>query len=178
MSSTTLASLEMRNGINHHQPSSSTPCGKQIKSKIPREVVLHHPIVAPPPEDWLLYPDEVIIIKHSSVRRRRSCAVKGPPFEDSRRPWIRRDPITEKSKETSRVHQEVQHREEIPSTPIKSPDSGTPAWARKGGEAKRPPKPKYPERLPTPDLSDVEEDGFWSCCGSSESSTLRELDSA
>lgn len=178
MSSTTLASLKERNGINHRQPSSSASCGKQIKSKTPRDVVLHHPLAAPPPEDWILYLDEVIIIKHSSVRRRRSCELNDPQSEDSRRPWIRRDPIKEKSKKTSHVHQEVQRCEEIPSTPSKSPDSGAPTWARKSGEAKRPPKPKYPERLPTPDLSDIEEDGFWSCCGSSESGTLREMDSA
>lgn len=178
MSPTTLASLKLRNDDNHRQQSSLASCGKQIKSKTPREVVLHHPMATPPPEDWILYPDEVIITKHSSVRRRRSCAIKDQQSEDSRRPWIRRDPIKEKSGETPHVLQDVQSLKKIPSTPSESPDSGAPAWEGNGCGAKRQPKLKFPERLPTPDLSDIEEDGFWSCCGSSESSTLRGLDGA
>lgn len=178
MPSTTLAPSELRNSDQHRHQSSLTLFGKQAKPKTPREVVLHHPMATPPPEDWILFPDEVIITKHSSVRRRRSSKIKNPQPEDSRRPWIRRDPSKEKSADTSHVHQDAGRFKCIPSTPTKSPDSVAHARESNGCEAKRQPKPKFPDRLPTPDLSDIEEDGFWSCCGSSESSTLRELDSA
>ena len=48
-----------------------------------------------------------------------------------------------------------------------------------GGEpltgATTPPPAPLPPRLPTPDLSDVDEDAFWSCCKASESSKCSNL---
>lgn len=178
MLSNTLAPPKLGNSTRNRHQSSLASSEKQIKTKTPREVVLHHPMASPPPEDWILYPDEVIITKHSSVRRRRSCKTKDPQSEDSHQPWIRRDPIQAKSGHDSQVGKDVQRRKEIPSAPSKSPDSVAPAWEGNRYLAGRQPRPKFPERLPTPDISDIEEADFWSCCGSSESSTLRELDSA
>ena len=42
-------------------------------------------------------------------------------------------------------------------------------------EAMTPPPAPLPPRLPTPELSDVEEDAFWSCCRSSKSSKCSNL---
>lgn len=127
-------------------------------------------MASPPPEDWILYPGEVIITKHSSVRPYRSCNLKDPQSEDQHRPWIKLDPTGKKPGEYSHVRQDVQRLKEIPSAPSTSPNPAAPAWGEKRCEAKKQPQPKFPERLPTPDLSDIEEDGFWSCCGSSEGS--------
>ena len=43
-------------------------------------------------------------------------------------------------------------------------------------EAMTPPPAPLPPRLPTPELSDVDEDAFWSCCRSSKSSRCSNLD--
>ena len=42
-------------------------------------------------------------------------------------------------------------------------------------EAMTPPPAPLPPRLPTPELSDVDEDAFWSCCRSSKSSRCNNL---
>ena len=171
MSSTTLAPSEARDSNEHRYQSPLASSGKSIKRKTPREVVLHHPAAPPPPEDWILYPDDVIITKHSSVRHDRSCKIKEPQSTGSHRPWIRPDQAKENTRDHSHVYQNVQRLKNIPSTPSTSPNSAAPALSSNRGDAKKQPKPKFLERLPTPDLSDIEEDCFWSCCGSSEGST-------
>lgn len=170
MSSTTLAPSKFGASKEHRHQSALASCGKSNKPKTPREVVLHHPMVSLPPEDWILYPDEVIVTKHSSVRRGRSCKIKDSRSENSRGPSTRVDPNRGKTRKYSHVYQDMQLHKEITSAPRKSPNLLAPAREDNKCDAKTQPKPKFPERLPTPDLSDIEEDSFWSCCGSSESS--------
>ncbi len=142
-----------------------------MKPKPPREVVLHHSMVPPPPDDWVLFPEEIIITNHSSVRS-HDC---GNPEKDCRSesPYQRRI-RSERSKAKRggfpHARHHMQRREEIPSAQCKQPDRFALTRASERGDVRTPPEPKFPERLSTPDISDVEEDGFWSCCGSSESS--------
>lgn len=169
-SSTTLATTKFSNSNEQHRQSSSAPNGKLMKPKLPREVVLHHLMAPPPPEDWILFPEEVIITKNSSVRGNRPCKLKRVSrTENSHQPWIRRD-RTDMESEGSRVRQDMQSRTETLGVPSKPHGAIAPTWEGKQRVTRNPPELKFPERLPTPDLSDVEEDGFWSCCGSSEES--------
>lgn len=170
MPSTTLSPPTFRDNNKHRNQSSLASSRKSMKANPLKEVVLHHPMASPPPEDWILFPEEVIVTKHSSVRDCRSRNLMDSRVENPRRPWIKLDRTEAEAGEYSHVRQDMQRRKETPSALSTSQYLLAPTSAAKRCDAKTQPEPKFPERLPTPDLSDVDEDGFWSCCGSSESS--------
>lgn len=170
MSSTTLSSPTLRDNNKDRHQSSLASTRKLMKANPPKEVVLHHPMASPPPEDWILFPEEVIVTKHSSVRDCRSRNLKDSRLENPCRPWMKLDRTEAETGENPHVRHDMQRRKETPRTLSTSRYPLAPTSRAKRCEAKTQPEPKFPERLPTPDLSDVDEDGFWSCCGSSESS--------
>ena len=173
--STTLSPITMssttsnNHNTSHRQSSASIRSSK--KSQSVKDIVLHHPVASLPPEDWILFPEEVIITKHSSVRQVRSRKVK--PVMHAEKP-IRSMPTLDKTqprlKKKSPAYTDPTWRKILatePEQPVATADSIDEAiW----NDARKPPNSRLPQRLPTPDLSDVDEDGFWSCCGSSEGS--------
>lgn len=172
-----LSLTNFKNGSesNHQQSSNRTRQQTKIRHSI-KEVVVHHPMMSPAMEDWILFPDEVVRCKNSSVRNPQNH--KSP--ESSLRPdkglecpslgAQTASATIRKSSSQSLIAHESQDRSRSLRTSDqlgsfkKSLDTGTKDVVR------NPPKAKTPRRLPTPDLSDVEEDAFWSCCSSADSS--------
>ena len=141
-----------------------------------KEVVLHHPKMSPPMEDWILFPDEVIKCKNSSVRNPHNQTASKSSF----RPDKSLEGLSSSTQTASTTTKKsssqslIAHASQDLSRSLRAsdkPDSIKKSFdiATKdiGG---KPPKVKAPRRLPTPDLSEVEEDDFWSCCGSAASS--------
>ncbi|KAL8754379.1 MAG: hypothetical protein Q9184_005132 [Pyrenodesmia sp. 2 TL-2023] len=124
-------------------------------------------------EDWVLYPDDVVTVKNSTMRERR----------------------TEKTRTQPRPKTTLGNRTVLRPMMLPTPPGSSPAqseWERVAGRSdamkfqdlrdshdrptSRPPgvpaevsqraraDASYPHRLPTPDLSDVDEDEFWACC--------------
>lgn len=162
--------VENRQNPNHEPL--PTPGRRSKISKSKQDVVLHHPETSPPPEDWILFPDEVVVTKHSTVRDVRCRkATQNLQFAALSQPSTLPDEVQTRSKEKCFLNKE--------SRSLSWSADGSKHQldvARLGNEllwddARKPSKFNHLTRLPTPELSDVDEDGFWSCCGSSEGST-------
>lgn len=151
---------------------SSAQTGKQKKSKNAKEVVLHHATASLPTEDWVLYPEEIIIVKHSTlrdVRTRKSRQVSQP--DRLKKPSLMFKEIKADFKEDYDKEASKSHARCISSSAESaSKDDPNPSSKENFGEARLPPQPRLSQFLPTPDLSDVDEESFWSCCGSSNES--------
>lgn len=162
----------------NHQPS-TIRTQNPSNGKPSKAVVLHHPLMSPPPEDWVLFPDQVIHSKHSTVRDSRARPAKKrlhPAGQSSRSSSAN---TTEMSRATSTSSRntsissctEEPFDERNSSSKLDRSENITKTIsndevAEEG--PRNPPKVKVPQRLPTPDLSDLDENGFWSCCGSTE----------
>lgn len=155
-----------------HKVQSSSQHQEFGKEKHLREVVLYHSKMPAPPEDWILFPDEVVVTKHSTIRDGRTRNVKGilRP-KDSARPSMERS--------SSTCTKTITETKKADSDPSKQQIAST-KWGSDSSAAKNstrnPPKNKGTERLLTPDLSDLEEADLWSCCGSSEGSVWEEVE--
>ena len=144
---------------------------KSKKGKPLKEVFLHQPAPSPPVEDWTLFPEDVVIDKHSShkgsrprkvkeyTRKERSNMTSLAPDDKMEKAIANAQQYIQLRNQTKEVNRSCSHR------PTKaSPDVGF----RKVDS--RPRIIQAPNRIPTPDLSDIEEDDLWSCCATSESS--------
>lgn len=172
-----LSLTNSKNGSASNRQQSSNRSRQQTKIRHSiEEVVLHHPIMPPALEDWILFPDEVVKCKNSSVRNPQnhtapksslrsdkglecpslSAQTASTTIKNSSSQYL----ITHESQDRSRS---LRTSDQLGSI-NKSLDTATKDVGR------NPLKVKAPRRLPTPDLSDVEEDIFWSCCSSAESS--------
>lgn len=160
--------------INQQQSSNRTRQPTKIRHSI-KEVVLHHPMMSPPMEDWILFPDEVIKCKNSSLRNPRNhTASKSSlrPDKSLECPSSSTQTASTTIKKSS-SQSLIAHTSQDRSRSLQTSDQ--PGFIKKSLDTTtkdiggKPPKVKAP-RLPTPDLSDVEEDEFWSCCGSAVSS--------
>lgn len=168
---TMLPSMDFINAPGrNHQSSIKIRTQKANNVKSLTAVVLHHPLLPPPPEDWVLFPEHIIHTKHSNARdsRARQAKERLQPAEPSRSSSMRTTPTTSRNTSTSFSTKEPRDQSDSPS---KLDRPSNVAKSNVAVESPRnPPSLKAPQRLQTPDLSDVEEDGFWSCCGSSERS--------
>ena len=155
-----------------HSSTESTKSTK--KEKHPRKVMLHRPMSPPPPEDWVLFPQEVVAQKFSNVRhakprsgnRSASARPQNLPLPNSH--------VIE-SRAATPTRSDSSHTPE-PYRPSyclhhMSARNCTPAChdVRLLPETQKLPKAPSPPRLPTPDLPDLEEDDLWSCCRSVDS---------
>ena len=161
-------------GSNHQ--SSTIRARKSSLGNPLKKAVLHHPLTSPPLEDWVLFPDQVIHTKHSTVRdsRMRQAKEHLQPAELSRLSLVSTTETSCATSTSSRIisissFKEEQRHQSNSSSTLDRPSNIGKSTSNVAEESRRnPPRVKVPQRLPTPDLSDVEEDGFWSCCGSSE----------
>ena len=142
------------------------------KSKPVKEVIVHHPIAIPQAEDWILFPEDIIITRNSSIRRSRI-----PKVEAGRRG----EKLGRQRAQQSMIAKEQPAAEGTSGCQLesRSPFSHSESMKEKPAQiqirkeslfqdARNPPDLKLPCKFPTPDLSDLEEDSFWSCCQSSE----------
>ena len=149
---------------------------KSKKSKHPKRITIHQPGSPLPPDDFVLFPQDVIREKHSSIRDdrlRRPKATESAKRSSSSRP----PPHVTESKATTPSRREAHKPSRRPvcldhmSTVNCTVDC---ANDKSLAHQKMPPKAPSPPRLPTPDLSDIEGDDLWSCCGSSWSVVSKE----
>ncbi len=168
MSSTT-PTINKKASINQM---SSTQHAKPKKSKNSKKVMIHQTGSPLPPDDFVLFPQDVVKEKHSTVRDAKSRRLTTPKSaKRSSSPMPPYHAIEPKAPRPSRrdAHKSpgrivcLDHMSTVNCTV----DCGN---AKPLAHLKMPPEAPSPPRLPTPDLSDVEEDDLWSCCGSSWSS--------
>ncbi len=145
---------------------------------IPRQqrkqtVVVHNTMTATPAEDWILYPDNVITIKNSTVRDRtteKACRQPHTKATQANRMTVR--PMMPPTPPGSSPAQSERERAAERNSALRSQDlrvlNDRPTSGATSAPAEVNQRPRtdnsYPYRLPTPDLSDVDEDEFWACC--------------
>ena len=144
--------------------------------KYTKKVMIHQPGSSLPPDDFVLFPQDVVKEKHSSIRdarTRKPTPPKSAKFPSSPMP---RDHVIEPKAPTPSRREARRHSGRSVCLDHMSTVNCTVdcANAKLQGQTKMPPKAPLPPRLPTPDLSEVEEDDLWSCCGSSWSSLSKE----
>ena len=155
---------------------SSPQLVKTKRNKQSKKIMIHQSESPLPPDDFILFPQDVVKEKHSSVRDVKSR--KPTALESTKRSSlpIARHYVDEPKAPTS-SRRDVRRRSERPlclthmSTVNCTVDC---ANATPLAYLKMPPKAPSPPRLPTPDVSDVEEDDLWSCCESSWASMSTE----
>ncbi len=153
-----------------------TQLSKNKKSKSPKKVTIHQSGSPLPPDDFVLFPQDVVKEKHSSVRDakpRKSNAAKSAKGSMSRMPRhrvIEPKTLASSGRDTRRSLER----------PVCLTHMSTVNCTVNYTNAKPlacltiPPKAPSPPRLRTPDVSDLGEDDLWSCCGSSWSSLGKE----
>ena len=148
------------------------------KNKHSRKVTIHQSGSPLPPDDFVLFPQDVVKEKHSSMRHakpRKSSAPKSAKGSSS--PMPRHHVIEPKvhtpSQRNARNLPERSLCLSHMSTVNCTVDCAN-ADAKPLAYLKTPPRAPSPPRLPTPDVSDLDEDDLWSCCGSSWSSLSKE----
>ncbi|MCJ1342533.1 hypothetical protein MMC31_000719 [Peltigera leucophlebia] len=134
--------------------------------------------MSPPMEDWVLFPDEVIKCKNSSVRNPQSHAASRSSLRPDKSLGCPSSATQTASITTMKPSSQslIAHASQDRSRSLRTSDQ--PDFIKKSLDTAtkdiggKPPKVKASRRLPTPDLSDLEEDDFWSCCGSAASSRV------
>lgn len=144
---------------NHRHPS------KQV-------LLHHHQMPMPLSDDWVLFSQEMTTEKHSSVRRtqprtdarcasaRRQKLLSPDSHEYEIKPATAERNVIQRPRKPYRPSTRLNHMSARNCTPACSEVRPPPPPAN----MKVPPKAPSPPRLPTPDLSDVEEDDLWTCC--------------
>ena len=158
------------------EQTSWTQLVKPIESKYSKKVMIHQSGSSLPPDDFVLFPQDVIKEKHSSIRdakARRPTAPKSAKRSSS--PVPRHHVIESKTLTPPRRDARRPSERSVCLTHISTVNCTVDcADAKPLAHLKTPPKAPSPSRLSTPDVSDLEEDDFWSCCGSSWTSLSKE----
>lgn len=149
---------------------------KTKECKYTKKVMIHQSGSPLPPDDFVLFPQDVVKEKHSSVRNARPRKSKSPksakvPSSPMPRNHVIEPKAPTPSRQDASRHSGRSFCLEHMSTVNCTVDC---ANGKPQVQTKMPPKAPSPPRLPTPDLSDLEEDDLWSCCGSSWSSLGKE----
>ncbi|KAL8735404.1 MAG: hypothetical protein Q9166_000949 [cf. Caloplaca sp. 2 TL-2023] len=126
-----------------------------------------------PPEDWVLYADDPIIVKHSSIRQRKVEKTRPTRRTDGNDRNVRSTgptmPPTPLGSSPAQSEREKKDDRDKPSNwqthkdPQGPPTSGH-LDPREMGGSRTSMRGSSSYRLPTPDLSDVDEDEMWACC--------------
>ncbi|MCJ1349844.1 hypothetical protein MMC31_008086 [Peltigera leucophlebia] len=165
-------------GGNYPAPSNRTRQPVETRHFIKEVAPHHHQVMLPRIEDWILFPDEVIKYKNPRVRNVQN---RTPP-----KSYLRQEKSLEDRFPSSGTAYAGTTR--APSKSLAAHDSQDRGRSLRSSDQRgiildtatndvdsNLLKMKPPPRLPTPDLSDVDEDEFWSCCGASASSRLDTL---
>lgn len=165
-----------KNDCGNNYPALSNRTRQPVETRqFIQEVAPHHHQV--PLQDWVLFPDDKVIkCKTPRVRNVRNRTAsksslrqkKGPEgrFPSSRIACVG---TTKASSQSLAAHDSQDRDRSLRlSDQLDIIEKSLDTAAKDVGS--NPPKLKPPPRLLTPDLSDVDEDGFWLCCGASASS--------
>lgn len=149
--------------------SSSTTSHKNSKRQA---VVVHNTMLPTPKEDWILYGDEGVTVKHSSIRQRkadkacRTLSTEKKSCNTKTRPTMPPTPPG-----SSPAHSEREKQQNGEDISIRQNDSNHERHStfnrlnhREAGDSTGTMRGTTAYRLPTPDLSDVDEDDMWGCC--------------
>lgn len=171
--SSTIPTIKKKASTNHL---SMTQLVKTKESKHSKKVMIHQSGSPLPPDDFVLFPQDVIKEKHSSVRAARPRKPTSPKSAKGSSSPMPRDHVIEPKAPTPSQRDSRRPSGRSVCLDYMSIVNCTVdcANAKLRGQTKMPPKAPSPPRLPTPDLSDFEEDDLWSCCGSSWSSLGKE----
>lgn len=166
--------------INHKasiNQTSWTQLVKTKKTKHSKKIVIHQSGSPPPPDDFVLFPQEIVKEKHSSLRdakARKATAVKSAQRSSSPMPRQHRKAPIHSQRDSRRPSERpvcLTHMSTVNCT-INCINAN--ANAKPLAHSKVPPKAPSPPRLPTPDLSELDEDDLWSCCESTLSCLSKE----
>lgn len=180
------STMSMTNSPAHHHSwkhdSTSLSSRKAKRSNSSRNVLLHYSTPLPPPDDWVLSQQDIVVEKNSNVRHApmgrharsaTTCRQTLPlPVNHVTEPQATAPARTDvqRSRKPYMPSRCLNHMSARNCTAACIDTRPPPLPAN----VKLPPKAPSPPRLPTPDLSDVEEDDLWSCCMLSESNESSE----
>ena len=144
------------------------------RNKTAKKVLLHQSMTPSQEYDFTLFPPEVKVEKNSSLRHSRVKDSVRPPSPSRETLSPRDNHVTgHKAAMAPRLVGQRAPKPFRPSTCLHhmSARNCTPECRdfRLLPETHVPPKAPLPPRLPTPELSDLDEDDLWSCCRASES---------
>lgn len=140
-------------------------------------IIVHNMRTPTPTEDWVLYGDEAVTVKHSSIRQRKadkvcrtlstekkSCETKTarptlPPTPPGSSPTYSEREKQQNGEGKSIRQSDSNHQRHSTFNHLKQCDVGDSTSAMRGTIA---------YRLPTPDLSDIDEDDMWACCNAGD----------
>ena len=145
------------------------------KNRNSRKIMVHQPVSPSPPDDWVLYPQDIVTEKHSSVRHDPKSRHVRTVDSSRASPSLPKSRVMElNAVKMADAEKSQAPKPFIPSTCLNhmsARNCTTACFEVEPLHATRaPPKAPSPPRLQTPDLSDFGEDDVWSCCKSSEAS--------
>lgn len=145
---------------------------KSRNSKQSKKVMIHQPGSPLPPDDFVLFPQDVVKEKHSSVRDVKPLRPTTPKSAKmSSSPVPRHHMIESEAPTPSRLGPRRPSARPACLTHMSTVNCTVDcANAKPLAHLKIPPKAPSPSRVPTPDVPELEENDLWSCCGSSWSS--------
>ena len=132
--------------------------------------MLHQPAPSPPTQDWVLFSEDAIVDKYSSRREARTRKV-ATATEIARPNTV--SPAEDKmEKAIANAHKYIKSRNHNKDLNEACSHLRAKAFSDVVFQKSdvKPCQLRSWNRLPTPDLSDVEENDLWSCCALSESS--------
>ncbi|KAL8899635.1 MAG: hypothetical protein Q9207_006095 [Kuettlingeria erythrocarpa] len=143
------------------------------KQQRKQNVVVRNTMTATPADDWILYPENVVTVKNSTVRDRTTEKARGQPHAKSTQAnGMTARPMMPPTPPGSSPAQSERERAAERNGAVRSQDlrdlNDRPTYGATSAAAEVSQRDRtdtlYPYRLPTPDLSDVDEDEFWACC--------------
>ena len=164
------SSTKSMTSTRNHQTSSEMVRSPN-KGMSVKDVFLQQPAPSPRTEDWVLFPEDVVREKHSTHRGARSrqvrkeskperpCKVSPTPHNKMESAIANAQQYIQSRNQNKEVNRSCSHRPTKVSSDIEFRKS-----------VHKPLLIQSSRRLPTPDLSDLEEDDLWSCCATSEGS--------
>lgn len=144
------------------------------KSQRMHTVVVHNQMTTTPQtDDWILYPDNSVVVKHSTIRDRKAQKVCLATHRGSNicngsttRPMML--PTPPGSDPAKHGHDKRADNGNAARGQALRDLRGEPTFGQLDPPATNARKSRersmHPHRLATPDISDVDEDEFWSCC--------------
>ena len=152
-----------------HQKSIN-PSKQTKKSDDSKKSLLHQPLPSPPPEDWVLFPGDIIVEQHSSISHtstRKLGKTENAKQQMSPVPYHDHHVTENKAAASSRLEPRKPYRRSTCLKHLSAINCTARCFdAKPLADPRMPPAAPLPPRLSTPDLSDFEEDEFWSCCKS------------